>query len=102
MPVTQSAHSTLDDDREVKQVVSVVAKAKVFEVKKGRSHSKFKKISPQSLAQVKYGRDCIVDTEKKQQVIKFKYAIGEVICDSEASDIESDSTSDIETEIISF
>ena len=44
-----------------------------------------------------------MDTEKKQQMIKFKYAIGEGdLSDSEASNIESDSTSDIETEIISF
>ena len=36
-------------------------------------------------------------------MIKYKYAIGEGdLSDSEASDIETDSTSDIETEIISF
>ena len=53
VPVTQSAHSTLDDNREVKQVVSVVAKANVFVVKKGRSHSKFKKISSNPLPKLK-------------------------------------------------
>ena len=103
VPVTQSAHSTLDDDREVKQVVSVVAKAKVFEVKKGRNHSKFKNISPNPLPKFNMEETVSWIQKKRQQMIKFKYAIGEGdLSDSEASDIESDSTSDIETEIISF
>ena len=46
VPVMQSAHSTLDDAWDVKQVVSVEAKAKIFDVMKGRNHSKFKNIFP--------------------------------------------------------
>ena len=46
-----------------------------------------------------------MDTEKKatKLMIQFHYPIGEGdLSDSEASDIESDNTSDIETEIVSF
>ena len=102
MPVTQSAHSTLDDTPDVKQVASV-SKAKAFDVTKGRSHSKFKKISPNPLSKLNMEETVAWIHTKQQQMIKFKYAIGEGdLSDSEASDIESKSTSDIETEIISF
>jgi hypothetical protein len=66
--VTHSAHLTMDDAHDVKQVVSVVTKAEVFDVKKGRRHSHFKQMIflyfSQSLAQVKYGGDSIMGTEE--------------------------------------
>ena len=92
-----SAHSTLDDNREVKQVV---AKAKVFEVKKGRSHSRFKNISTNPLPKLNMEETVSWIQKKKQQMIKFKYAIEGDLSDSDASDIKSDSTSDIETNYI--
>lgn len=102
VPITQSAHSTLDDAGDVKQVVSVVTKAKVFDVKKGRRHSKFKNISPNPLPKLDMKETVSWIHMKQQQMIRFKYAIGEGdLSDSEASDIESDCMSDIETEIIS-
>lgn len=102
VPITQSAHSTLDDAGDVKQVVSVVTKAKVFDVEKGRRHSKFKNISPNPLPKLDMEETVSWIHMKQQQMIKFKYAIGEGdLSDSEASDIESDCMSDIETEIIS-
>ena len=46
VPVTRSAHSTMDDTKDVNSVVTVLMKKKILETRKGRSHSTFKKFSP--------------------------------------------------------
>ena len=44
VPVMRSAHSTLDDTKDVNTVVSVIMKMLVTQ--RGRMHSSFKKFSP--------------------------------------------------------
>ena len=63
VPVTQSAHSTIDDARDVKQVMT---KAEVFNIKKGRRHSKFKQISPNPLPNLNM-EETVSWIQKKQQ-----------------------------------
>ena len=49
LPVTRSAHSTLDDIKDVNSVVSIIIKKKIFDTQKGRMHSLFKNFSSNPL-----------------------------------------------------
>ena len=87
----------------MKQVVSVVTKAEIFDIKKGRRHSKFKQISPNPLPKLNMEETVSWIQKKQQQMIKYKYALGDGdLSDSEASDIESDSTRHRNRNYLSF
>lgn len=102
VPVTSSAHSTLDDIKDVNTVVSVIIKKKIFDTQKGRMHTSFKNFSSNPLHNLNQEKILHWIASKQKQMIRYKYAVGED--NSEASDIESDDDSyeDIETEILSF
>lgn len=46
VPITRSAHSTLDDTKDVNSVVSVIMKKQILDMQKGRMHSSFRNFSP--------------------------------------------------------
>ena len=112
VPVTRSAHSTLDDTKDINSVVSVIIKKKILDTQRGRMHSSFKKFSPNPLHNLDQDKLLQWITTKQKQMIKYKYAVGEgTQSDSEASDVDSNNVSDndeegsyynIETEILSF
>lgn len=71
VPVTQNAHSTIDDANDVKRVVSVLTKRKVFDVTKGRQHCKFTKVTPNPLPKLNMEEIVSWISTKQQQMIKI-------------------------------
>ena len=69
LPITQSAHSTIDDAQDLKQVVSVVTKAKVFEEGNTLSLKQFP-LPKLNMEEIAYWISM-----KQQQMIKYRYAI---------------------------
>lgn len=99
VPVTRGAHSTMDDTKDVNSLVSVIMKKKILETRKGISHSTFKKFSSNPLPSLNQEKVLNWISNEQRQMIKYKHAIGEGDeSDTEASDIESESTSDGESE----
>ena len=80
IPDTQNAHSTIDDDKDVKQVVSTLNKVKVFEVRKGRKHSQFAKISCNSLSKLNMQRIISWIGKKQQEMYNTIILLERVTC----------------------
>ena len=77
VPVGTSAHSTRPDDADVLRVTSVVRKEKLLEVKPGRCHSRFSKITINPLSRLKKETLQTWIDKKISQTVKYKEARGE-------------------------